>query len=196
MNGDAGANVSADAPQDDSRGVKAPGSTDGGSAQSGPDKAHGSVRKREPSIKNVTLGQIVEGGEVLRKFWMLIVALAVAVYGAFSYFATTVAVKQLACEADKRLINEDNKATVLIRTSEKAGFSNQRTTLLRLQNLLFKLQAGNQKVLKLMPLEEAIEKLIDEAKQDEANKDAELRLANKDLEDSAKAVTACKGDSK
>lgn len=148
--------------------------------------------KSARSIKNVTFGQFFEFIDYIKKFWVLFIAVGSAIYVAVTYFATSEAVEKLDCQAERRILEERHRSSITLLEQQKEGFSNQQTSLLKLQTILLEIQISNPNVgLDLTNLKNQMKVLIDDAELEEKEKSKEIEKAKKDLKVAEATVKSC-----
>lgn len=144
------------------------------------------------SPKDWKLSDLMQIIEWLVKLWPLVLVLGVVSLGAVKYFATSTALDKLTCESEKRDIEQRTRSGIVVLTSEKTSFVQQRTNLLKLQTLLLEIQAANKAAkLDLSALKQKMDKLVDEATAEEKEKIEAIKIASKDLESATQAVRDC-----
>jgi hypothetical protein len=152
----------------------------------------GGVEKR--SFKDFTFGEVLDFINILKNYWLVVVAVASLIYAALTHFASADELKRQACISDRRALQADSQASFIVKTSEKASYSNQQTNLYKLKDMLREIQLHNK--LDVTSLVEQIDRLIDAAKQSETKADEAATASDLNLRAALKAVGECGKDGK
>jgi hypothetical protein len=142
------------------------------------------------SIKDVTLGQLGDVVDLLKKFWAVLAAAVLLGYGALTYFATASALHKLACQSERRPLEERQRSAMSLLNAQKTDLVNQQVNLLNLKALLLEIQVANPSV-QLSPLKDRMDKIIDAARIEVKVKDEELRKAELDLKTLSQSIESC-----